>query len=218
MKTTLLRIRGVEAALGTTLLVLVLAFGIINAGDRDYKVEGTYIEGFNCKDAPPYVMMNSQADGCQGIGVLLLTGGKYMNVDLKNAKIAYATQSGDWVRIYVDAENAVQREAAIAFAKDYLTPVGRIDTAREAKIAVTGKDGDYTVMVDNGNVIQLTTKPVLGGDKEHPVSYNNSRSKLSKTLYQAQTLHGSFADGNRRFELKDANAYFNNDLNTKGSL
>ncbi len=206
--------------LGATLFLGILALFLVlptQASDRDYRLQGTFIEGMSCKDQTPASLTTVQ-NGCQSIGVLSLTGGNYLNVDLKDAKIAYALVAGDWVRIYVDAVNPVQREAAITFAKDFLTPLGRIDTAREARISITGEKGNYTATVDNGNVIQLTTQPVLGGDNKNPISINNAKSRVSDKLYQGVAVQGSVKDGNRSFDLHNATAYFNGDMNSKGTL
>ena len=57
------------------LLLGMLIAGVTLAGDRDYKLEGTFIEGFNCSSqsgAPPLGFRS----GCQGMGIMSLTGGK----------------------------------------------------------------------------------------------------------------------------------------------
>ncbi len=214
---TILRIGRYGAAIVPLALLVLLLILPLNANDRDFRLQGTFIEGMNCKDQSP-ATLTTFSNGCQGIGVLSLTGGKYLNVDLKDAKIAYAVSAGDWVRIYVDAQNPVQREAAITFARDFLAPYGRIDTAREARIQITGTNGNYTAMVDNGNILQLTTQPILGGDNQHPVVIDNSKSKLSNKLYQGLAVQGSVKDGNRQFDLRNGVAFFNNDLDSKGTL
>ena len=123
---------------------------------------------------------------------------------------------GSWVRIYVDAENDKQKDAATEFPKYIYSAFGKIESASIAKIEFTGENGNYTVKVDGGKILQLATEPVLGGDNKTPVTHTNTKSKLNSVFMQGKTVSGGFSDGERKFELKGGNSYFNDRMKSKG--
>jgi hypothetical protein len=92
-----------------------------------------------------------------------------------------------------------------------------VESAKPAKISIEGKDGKYTVQVDDGKIMKLTTEPVLGGDNKSPVTIGNTKSPLGKTFNQAKSLQCDYADGDRKFTFKDTNSYFYA-VNGKGEL
>ena len=193
--------------------------GSSSAPGNDYQLKGLYLEGFDCgTSGQSQVAFHTGEKGCQGVGVMSLTGGQYYNVDLKGAKIAYATDAQNWTRIYVDAANAVQREAAIQFARKYFATFGNVDSVRDARINVEGANGSYTATIDGGNVLSMTVEPVKGADQSHPVKMENTANRLSPTLYQAKILNGSYSDSGKKINFNGVNGFYNDDLNTKGSL
>lgn len=198
------------------LTLLALLFLVGNAAEN-YKLEGTYIESCNCEHVVP-CELGSGDQQCETLGAMILTGGEFMNVELNEAKLAYAVKPGEWVRVYIDARNPVQREALIAFATGYLSAYGKIEATKEARIEITGERGQYSVKVDDGRIMQLTTQPVIGGDNENPITFHNTKDKLNPEYMAAKTVFASFKDGERNLEFKDTNAFFNNDLDSKGSL
>ena len=103
------------------------------------------------------------------------------------------------------------------FAKAYYNDWGKIESVREANIAVEGKEGNFTAKVDGGKVMELKTEPVLGGDNKSPIKISNTKSKMNPTFLQGKTISGKFHDGERSFELKNSNSYFS-DVNTKGDV
>jgi len=149
---------------------------------------------------------------------MTLTSGSYMGVDLAGAKIAYAAGVADWVRLYVDVRNPRQREAAQAFAKAVYGAFGKIEAVKDAQIEISGKDGRYTVSVDGGKIMQLTTEPMLGGDKTTPIGISNIHDPLHPNVLQAKTITGSFHDDNRSFTLKDSNSYFTDRMQSSGKI
>ena len=184
-----------------------------------FNVTGTYVEGCSCHIPCPCAMTDSEK-GCQGIDTMELSGVTYTGVDLKGVKIAVAKEVEKWARIYLDAPDPKQREAAAAFAMAWASQMGKVEAVKDAKIEISGKDGSYTVKVDDGRIAQLTTKVSVGADEKKPLSHANLKTplNLNPTLYQARTLSGSFRDGDRSFELKDSNSYFNSQMKASGEL
>jgi hypothetical protein len=182
-----------------------------------YNVSGTFVEGCSCS-APCACQLTGLMHGCQGVGAMMLSSGSYKGVDLKGAKIVYAAAPGDWVRLYVDVPNPSQREAAEAFGRAVYTAFGKVEAVKPAKIDFSGDAGKYTIAVDGGNIMQLTTEPVLGGDNRTPLTYSNIHDPLHPTVMQGKTISGAYQDGDRSFSLKDSNAYFNSRMKSKGKI
>jgi hypothetical protein len=184
-----------------------------------FKVTGTYVEGCSC-DMPCPCAMSDAVKGCQGIDTMELSGGTYNGVNLRGVKIAVAKTLDNWARVYLDAPNPKLREAAAAFATAWASQMGKVEEVKDARVEISGKDGSYTVKVDDGKIAQLTTKVILGADEKTPFSHANLKTplNLNSTLYQARTLSGSFRDGDRSFELKDSNSYFNPQMKASGEL
>ena len=184
-----------------------------------FNVAGTYVEGCSC-GIPCGCPMTDAVKGCQGIDTMELSGGTYNGVDLKGVKIAVTKTLEKWARVYLDAPDPKQREAAAAFATAWASQMGKVEAVKDAKIEFSGNDGSYTVKVDDGKIAQLTTKVILGADGKKPLSHANLKTplNLNPTMYQARTLSGSFRDGDRSFELKDSNSYFNSQMKASGEL
>jgi hypothetical protein len=182
-----------------------------------YNIAGTFVEGCSCS-APCPCELTGVTHGCEGVGALMLKSGTYNGVNLSGAKIVYATSPGDWVRLYVDVPNASQREAAEAFGRAVYSPFGKIEAVKPAHIDLTGDAGKYTLAVDGGNIMQLSTEPVLGGDNRTPLTYSNIHDPLHSTVMQGKTLSGAYHDGDRTFTLKDSNSYFNSRMRSKGKI
>ncbi|MCF6156301.1 MAG: DUF1326 domain-containing protein [Candidatus Brocadia sp.] len=187
----------------------------VHAGEK-YSVKGVFVEGCNC-NIPCACELFGLETGCHTVAVLSLSDSSYDGVDLSGAKIAYATKPGDWVIIYIDAKDDQQKQAAIRFTKGIFGNYGKVEKADSAKIEFSGKDGNYTVKVDDGKIMQLTTEPVLGGDNKTPVMHTNTKSKLTPVFMQGRVISGSFNDGERKFELKGSNSYFNANMHCEGS-
>jgi hypothetical protein len=153
--------------------------------------------------------------GCQGVGVVSLTAGSYKGLDLSGAKIAYGGTAGDRIYLYVDA-NGAQQEAAAAVAKGLFGTIGKVVAVRKAKIDLSGKDGRHTVSINGGEIAQLSTEPVLGGDRKSPISHVNTI--LPWTVMQARTVNGSFHESDLSFTLNDSNAFFNDNVDNKLAL
>lgn len=187
------------------------------AEKHPFNVTGTYVEGCGCAIPCPCAMTDP-VEGCLGIDSMELSGGAYNGVDLKGVKITVVKTLGNWSRVYLDVPDPKQREAAAAFATAWASQMGKVEAVKHTKIEISGEDGSYTVRVDDGKVAKLTTKVVLGADGRTALSHTNLNAPLTPTLYQARTLSGSFQDGDRSFEFKDSNAYFNPRMEASGEL
>ncbi|MBI4548668.1 MAG: DUF1326 domain-containing protein [Ignavibacteriae bacterium] len=196
--------------------ISILFTGTVIAGGK-WSAKGTFVEGCSC-NPPCACELTGVEMGCQGVGAMEFTGGSYMGTDLTGAKITYATTPGQWVRIYVDAKDDKQKEAATAFAKDYYKGFGPVEASSAAKIDISGKNGRYTVKVDDGKIMTLVTEPILGGDGKTPLVHKNTKSKLVVDFKQGKTVSGMFSDGERKFELKSSNSYFNDKVKSEGTL
>lgn len=187
------------------------------AEKQDFKVKGLFVEGCSCSLPCPCEIVDV-AKGCEGVGAMTLESGEFNGTDLSGVKLAYAVAPGSWVLLYVDAPKAEQKEAAHAFAKAYYRDWGKLESARDARIAIEGSDGAYTVTIDDGKTMKLKTEPVLGGDGKKPVVIRNTKSKLNPDTKLARTVSCTFKDGGHEFELKDSNSYFNDEMKAKGEL
>jgi Uncharacterized conserved protein len=189
------------------------------AEKHPFNVTGTYVEACSCGMPCPCAMSDS-VKGCQGIDMMELGGGTYNGVNLRGVKIAVAKTLDNWARVYLDAPNPKLREAAAAFATAWASQMGKVEGVKDARVEISGKDGSYTAKVDDSKIAQLTTKVILGADEKTPFSHANLKTPLhlNSTLYQARTLSGSFRDGDRSFELKDSNSYFNPQMKASGEL
>ncbi len=183
----------------------------------EYHTVGTFIDGCSCS-IPCTCEMGGTPHGCQGVGVMAFTSGSYKGVDLAGAKVAYATAPGNWIRFYVDSKSPQQEEAVTALAKGVFHEFGKVEAVKKASVALTGKAGHYTLSVDGGKIIELTTEPVLGGDKKTPLTHGNIFNPLSPTVMQGKTVKASFHDGDRSFTLGGSNAYFNAAAKSSGKV
>lgn len=186
-------------------------------GKASFRATGLFLDSCSCS-APCGCELVGLAHGCQGVGALVLTSGKYNGTDLAGAKIAYATVPGKWVRLYVETKTPEQRTAVEAFGRAAFAGFGKIQSVRPASVVVTGSGGRYTLAVDGGKVMTMTMEPVLGGDKKRPVAIGNTQNRFASTFLQAKTVHTVFHDGGQKFTLKGSNAYYQDNMKAKGDL
>jgi len=155
--------------------------------------------------------------GCQGVGAFQVDNATFDGMNLSGVRAAYALSPGAWVDIYIDAP-AGQHDAAVAFMKAALAGFGPAENIKDAKIAISGHDGAYTATVDGGDIMSITTEPVLGLDKKHALQYNNVNDPLHPIVMQGKTIDCKFKDGSHEFTLKGTNAYFNDHIHSQGVL
>jgi len=182
-------------------------------------MRGTFVDG--CSYSAPCAcdLIGQLSKGCQGFGALVLgKGSSYRGVDLSSAKIVYAEILCEWVRIYIDAKNEKQKSAALEFTKEYYKNDGKLEASTSARIDLDRKNRFYTIKVNCGEIMSFTTEPILGGDKKTPIVYNNTPNMLYPTNMQGRTNSGMFRDGDRTFQMKNSNAFFNAYLRSEGSF
>jgi len=201
------------------LVALLLPVSFVRAKDeekRPFEIEGMYVEGCSCR--PPCACELTGVEmGCQGVGAFRFTGGKYMDTSLAGTGFAYGVEPGKWVRIYVDAKDAKQKEAVTALAKAALKDFGPCEGVKDAKVEVTGDGGKYSVKVDDA--FTLTTEPILGGDGKTPLVYSNIHDPLHPDVMQAKTTKCEYKDDKHSFKLDEGcNAYFHPKLKVSGKL
>lgn len=197
-----------------TLLIPLMGFG---APKGAVQFDGMYVEGCSCSAPCPCEIVGIKM-GCQGVGAFSISGGDFEGADLAGVKFAYATTPGDWVVCYVDAPNDAKRRAGAALAMAAFGAWGKMGPVKQAAIAIEGSRGKYTVSVDRGSIMTFTTEPFPGLDKTKPITYSNINSVLHPSVMQAKTMTCTFHDGDKSFELKDSNAYYNPALRVHGVL
>jgi hypothetical protein len=154
--------------------------------------------------------------GCEGVGAFDFTNGNVGGVSLAGCRGAYATVPGQWVIIYIDAPNAQKHAAAEKMMRYTLDGFGKVEAVHDAKISLTGSRGNYKAVV--GKYFTLVTKPMMGGDGKTPLRYENMHDRVHPDVMGGTTLTCSFKDGNRHFDLKDSNAFFNDKLMVHGKI
>lgn len=187
------------------------------SGKAAIKFKGMYVEGCSCSAPCPCELVGVRM-GCEGVGAFQFDRGTFAGKDLSGVKMAYAVVPGEWVKCYVDAPTAAKRAAGIAMAETAFKDWGTMLKSEAAKIAITGKAGKYTVTVNGGSVMKLTTEPAIGLDKKGPIQISNINSVLHPTVMQGKTVLCTFNDDGKSFEVKGTNAYFNPMLNVDGAL
>ncbi|MBI5705677.1 MAG: DUF1326 domain-containing protein [Armatimonadetes bacterium] len=181
-----------------------------------FEVKGMFVEGCSCSAPCPCEIVGLEM-GCQGVGGMALTGGSYNGVSLAGAKLAYATEPGNWVRLYVQAKNPSQRKAIEALGRAVYSGFGKIESVSEGAISVTNKGGNFTLTVNGGKIMTLKTTPILGHDKK-PVIINNMNDPIHPDNMLGKSTACSFSDGGRSFTLSDRNVFWTDKLNTKGKI
>jgi hypothetical protein len=196
-----------------------ILLGVLDGfAEGKWKAAGVFVEGCSCMGVCPCEQVGVR-DGCDGVGAMMLgSGSSYNGVDLSGVKLFYATNAGQWVRIYVDAPGAEKNKAAREFGAAYYAGFGKVESVSDAKIEISGKEGKYTVLANDGNLAKLVTEPVLGGDGKTPITHTNTHSALNPTIMQGKTVSGSYNDGDKSFTLEGSNSYFNPRMKSSGTF
>jgi len=211
------KLLGAAIVLTAATLVTVAALALAE-GQKPYSLAGTYVEGCSCSLVCSCNLTGKFMGGCQGVGALSLTSGKFNGQDLAGAKIAAAMAPGSWVRLYVDAKNPKQKAAVSELASTAFGAYGKVESVKDAKVDLSGSDGKYTVTVDGGKVMKLSTEPFFGLDKKTPVSHSNVMDPFNPTIYQGTTVSCSYQDEAHSFTLEGSNSYFNPNMKSEGKL
>jgi len=155
--------------------------------------------------------------GCHVMGVMIISSGNYHGKKLSGGKIAFAV-ADKWVRIYLQTSDKDQFEIISTMCREMFAEYGTIESIRNADVKLTGNDGNYTLSVDNGQVILLKTKPILGADGKTAVTYTNYPDPLFHTIMQGRVESGSYNDGEHHFTLENSNSFFNQEWQISGRM
>ncbi len=197
--------------------MLIIALAGSSAHNGSLRYDGMYVESCSCP-APCPCELTGISMGCEGVGAFSIASGRFEGADLSGVKFAYATKPGSWVQCYVDAPTKEKRAAGAALAKSAFKDWGKMGAVKDAKIDITGSAGKYTMMVDGGKIMALTTSPVNGLNKKKPMTYSNINSVLHPVVMQAKTVKCAYHDGDKKFDLKGTNAYYNPTIKANGKL
>jgi hypothetical protein len=181
------------------------------------KFSGKYVEGCNCAPPCPCELVGVRM-GCEGVGGFEVTKGTFNGKDISGIRFAYAVVPGEWIKGYVDAPTAAKRNAGMELVKAAFKDWGKMLPPAAAKVSITGSGGRYTLTVNGGSIMKLTTEPVLGLDKKSPITISNINSVLHPIVKQGRVVKCSYSDDGKSFEIEGTNAYFNSSLSINGSL
>ena len=210
----------IELGVVTSLVVAVLGVDrstAISSQAAAYTIQACYIEACSCTGPCSHDLFGA-ANTCKKIGALQILSGAYQAGDLSGAQIVFAAVPGQGVKVYVDGRDRDQKALAAAFASELLKEYGEIKKVQEAKIEFFGKSGDFLITVNDGQILQLETEPVIGGDERTPISYGNTRNRISPALYQGRVRKGIYGDGDGAFRLEGTNVFFNENVMSSGRL
>jgi hypothetical protein len=197
------------------LLLATLAVSAVT-GKGHFTFHGSYVEACNCS-APCLCELSGPEKGCQGVGAFQIDHATFNGADLSGVRTAYALGAGQWVVIYIDGP-ASKRAAAEGFMRDALAGFGPIAGVKNAKVSIHGSGGNFVATVDGGRVMKFSTKPMVGGDGVHALSYANIHDKVHPTVMGGLVTSGTYKDGDKTFTLKDSNAFFNDHIHSSGSF
>lgn len=205
---------GSVLALGLTDVFGPIAVNGADAG-AEYKVTGIAFDGCACHVPCPCAFAGSFKEGCNNIEGIAVKSGMYKGADLSGVKLVQAGLAGNWARIYIDSSD-MQREAATAFAKAVFAPYGKVESIKKARIDVAGQAGNYKLLVDGGQIVELITESMVGADGKSPITLTNVYGLFGPTFTQARTTKASLDDGDRSFTFANSNSMFIDPLNSSG--
>jgi len=201
------------------LVALVLAFSSIgaNAQEKPFDLHGIYLEGCTCQVVCSCDLLGGMVPGCHVMGAMIISSGNYGNADLSGVKLAFAVAE-NWVRLYVQSKDSLQTKTIGDMVRAMFSDYGEVESINDAKIDLSGSDGNYTLTVNDGEVLTLKTQPVLGADGKTAVTYTNYPDPLFHTIMQGKVVSASYHDDKHDFTLKDSNSFFNQDWSASGKI
>lgn len=193
------------------------AGGVAQDAPKAFSYTGVHVEGCSCPPPCPCELFEV-AMSCQGVGGFDFKTGTYDGKSISGSKLAYGVAPGSWVTIYLDAPTPAKRDALEALARSAFKAWGELKFVKDADISITRDKGIYTMTVDGGKVMTLITQPVLGLDTNMPIVISNVRNPLYSTVMLGTTAKCQYNDGERSFDFKGTNAYFNGSVTAKGKI
>lgn len=201
-------------------LFLSLAAATFGAERKAYHIAGIYTDTCTCRIPCTCDLTGDVPDSCLGIGAVAITHGDFSGSDLSGVRFAWAMDMGKWVRIYVDAPDSAHRAAAERFVRALCADWGTMESIRDAKIAISAKNGGYAAEVNGGSTMDFEIAPVIGGDGKTPLVHSNTHSQLTSTFLQGSSAKPSvFRDELRSFKIATGrNGYFDPNMDHSGTL
>ena len=201
-------------------LYIVLAAACFGADKKTYHIAGVYTDTCTCRIPCTCDLTGDTPDSCLGIGVVEITRGDFSGKDLSGVSFAWAMDMGKWVRIYVDAPDAIHRAAAEQFVRALCADWGKMEVVKDAKIEIAAKAGGFTAKVNGGSTMDFEIAPVIGGDGNTPLVHSNTHSQLTSTFLQGSSAKPSvFHDDDRVFNITAGkNGYFDPNMDHTGTL
>lgn len=198
---------------------VLLAFSVVEAQaeQKPFNLQGIYLEGCSCSLVCACALTGEMAEGCQVMGALIISSGNYGDIDLSDTKLAFAF-GGGWVRIFVQSKDSSKAEAVNALGRKLFRSYGKVESTQNTGIDLSGSDGNYTLKVEGGKIMTLTTQPVLGADKRTAVVYTNYPDPLFHTIMQGRVVAGTYNDGQHRVTLEGTNSFFNQKWSASGEI
>jgi hypothetical protein len=201
-------------------LYIVLATASFGADKKPYHIAGIYTDTCSCRIPCTCDLTGDTPDSCLGVGAVDITHGDFSGSDLSGVRFAWAMDMGKWVRIYIDAPDAIHRAAAEQFVRALCADWGKMEVIRDAKIEIAGKNGGFATKVDGGSTMDFEIAPVIGGDGKTPLVHLNTHSQLTSTFLQGSSAKPTvFRDDTRVFNIATGrNGYFDDKMDHTGIL
>ena len=186
------------------------------ASTKPFHFQGTYAEGCACPVACSCDLNGAMAKGCNVIGVMMISKGKYGAGDLSGCNVSYIASNG-WVKLYYQVAKKSQVGTLKDWTNAYFSGFGKVQSFEPGKIAFKNAGGSYTLSVNDGKTANVQIKPMLGGDGKKPIVYSNYPDPMIPVIMQGKTVSGAYK-GTDGFALKDSNAFFNPHWKTSGKI
>jgi hypothetical protein len=197
-------------------LIVLAALGA-KAQERPFDLHGIYLEGCTCKMVCTCSLEGAMAPGCHVMGALVISSGTFGDSSLAGVNVAFAIGEG-WVRLYIQSGDPARSKTAGDMLRPLYSAYGTVESIHDAKIELSGSNGNYTLTVDDGKVMTLKTEPVLGADKKTAVTYTNYPDPLFQTIMQAKVISGTYKDDKHHFTLEGTNSFFNQNWSVAGKI
>ena len=181
-------------------------------------IKGAFLEGCSCKGTCAFET-TGKLPGCHALGAYRIDRGTYGSRDLAGIALAFVSAPSGDLFVYVDGPTSAKRKSAGVLAKAlWREGFGKWNMMRETKIALTGRRGSHSLLIDGGKIVSLSTGPVKGGDAKDFVVLSNVFGDPYDKLFQATIKSASFSDKGQKFTLKGTSAFFLDPLSLRKKL
>lgn len=177
-------------------------------GEELLDIKGAFLEGCSCQGTCAFET-TGKLPGCHALGAYRIEKGAYGGRELSGTALAFVSAPSGDLFVYVDGPTSMKRKSAGMLAKAlWGEGFGKWIAMRDAKIALTGRAGSHSLLIDGGSVVSLSTSAVKGGDGKSSVVLNNVYGDPYDRLFQATIKNASFSDKGQKFTLRGTSAFF----------